>query len=166
MSDLFLSNTVRDEAVPLDEDLCFIADLGISIFYGVLYPLAGLPTADLSGSGDLDAALATGQIALVLADETTVVSHSAAIQIFNGRDPGDPLLLPKNLSAHAFRMLFTFPERVAIETSADPNVLTLRQDLASAPYVDRTKTSVIEGLDLLVGLALITAQRKTELLAY
>lgn len=68
------------------------------------------------------------------------------------------------LSLAEFRRRFTLAERVAIESSADPLVITIKKDLEAATYVSLLHAETIAGIDELISAGLIDAARKTAIL--
>jgi hypothetical protein len=68
------------------------------------------------------------------------------------------------ISKGAFRRRFTLAEKVEIKVSTDPVVKVLEEDLLATSNVDLDFQPLIEGLDYLISVGILTAERKAELL--
>jgi len=71
----------------------------------------------------------------------------------------------RKISKGAFRRRLTLNEKVAIQTSVDPIVKVLDEDLKASSFVDLDFQQFIDGLNYLASQAILTAARVTELLA-
>lgn len=69
------------------------------------------------------------------------------------------------ITVGAFRRRLTVAEKVAINTSTDPVVHVLKEDLFSSDYVDLDFDQLHAGLDYLVSVEILTEERKAVLLA-
>lgn len=69
------------------------------------------------------------------------------------------------ITVGAFRRRLTVAEKVAINTSTDPVVHVLKEDLFSSDYVDLDFDQLQAGLDYLVSVEILTEERKAVLLA-
>ena len=81
----------------------------------------------------------------------------------------DPLVpeVPEEIrviTVGAFRRRLTVAEKVAINTSEDPVVLVLKEDLFSSDYVDLDFTQLQEGLAYLASVGIFQSFRVAELL--
>lgn len=74
-----------------------------------------------------------------------------------------PAVVRLALSRLEFRRLFTFSERVAVDSSADPVVRTFCTDLSLAESVNLDDADVVAGLAYLEGAGLIAAGRADEI---
>lgn len=70
----------------------------------------------------------------------------------------------RTISKGAFRRRFTLDEKVDIKVSNDPVVKVLEEDLLATSSVDLDFQPLIEGLEYLVSVGILTAERKAELL--
>lgn len=68
------------------------------------------------------------------------------------------------ISKGAFRRRFTLAEKVEIKVSTDPVVKVLEEDLLATSNVDLDFQPLIEGLDYLISVGILAAERKAELL--
>lgn len=68
------------------------------------------------------------------------------------------------ITVGAFRRRLTVAEKVAINTSEDPVVLVLKEDLFSSDYVDLDFTQLQEGLAYLASVGILQSFRVAELL--
>ncbi|WP_282131397.1 hypothetical protein [Pseudoalteromonas aliena] len=68
------------------------------------------------------------------------------------------------ISKGAFRRRFTLAEKVHIKVSTDPVVKVLEEDLLATSNVDLDFQPLIEGLDYLISVEILTGERKAELL--
>ncbi|MEZ7276056.1 hypothetical protein [Pseudoalteromonas sp. 68 DY56-GL68] len=68
------------------------------------------------------------------------------------------------ISKGAFRRRLTLNEKVAVKTSTDPVVKVLEEDLIATSNVDLDFQPLIDGLDYLISVGILTAERKAELL--
>lgn len=65
----------------------------------------------------------------------------------------------------AFLNRFTSQERVAIRASVDPIVIDFMELMNAASEIDRTNPDTVAGINYLVTVGLLTAQRAQEVLA-
>ena len=70
----------------------------------------------------------------------------------------------RKISKGAFRRRLTLNEKVAIQTSADPIVKVLDEDLKASEFVDLDFQQFIDGLNYLASQNIFTVVRVTELL--
>ncbi len=70
----------------------------------------------------------------------------------------------RKISKGAFRRRLTTAEKVAIKTSTDPVVKVLEDDLLVTSFVDLDFQSLIDGIDYLIAINILTPARKVELL--
>ncbi len=143
-----------------------IRDLGFTVVPDELYPLLEVDPFALQISTSLPGALMTGAVQMIGPDGTTAFDTDAALAVLNGADLNDPFLHTHNINGQSFRMRFTFAERMAIDASELPAVVTLRNDLMKADVVDLSSSVVAEGLDMLIANGLLNSARKDELLSY
>ena len=71
----------------------------------------------------------------------------------------------RSITVGAFRRRLTIAEKVSINTSEDPVVYVLKEDLFSSTGVDLDFPQLIAGLDYLVSIGILTPERKVALLA-
>jgi hypothetical protein len=71
----------------------------------------------------------------------------------------------RQISKGAFRRRLTLSEKVAIQTSTDPVVKVLDDDLKASSFVDLDYQLLIDGLNYLESIGILTSARVTELLA-
>lgn len=81
----------------------------------------------------------------------------------------DPLVpevpeVARVITVGAFRRRLTVAEKVAINTSVDPVVHVLKEDLFSSDYVDLDFDQLHQGLDYLISVGILESERKDELL--
>lgn len=71
------------------------------------------------------------------------------------------------LTRLSFRNRFTFAEKVAIETAAETDVVVrvLLKDQSEATHIDLTRVDTQQGIQILVGKGLLTAERASEILS-
>ena len=83
--------------------------------------------------------------------------------------PTDYIVIPgpraRRLTPLQFRQRFTFAERVGIDNSTLPEVVTIRADFAAAAYIAPDDLNTVAALNGLVGLGRLTAARAAEILA-
>lgn len=70
----------------------------------------------------------------------------------------------RKITIGSFRRRLTLNEKIAIKTSSDPVVQVLDEDLKLSSYVDLDFQSLIDGLNYLETIDIITSERVTELL--
>lgn len=70
----------------------------------------------------------------------------------------------RKISKGAFRRRLYTSEKVAIKTSTDPVVKVLEDDLLVTSFVDLDFQSLIDGIDYLIAINILTPARKAELL--
>lgn len=70
----------------------------------------------------------------------------------------------RKISKGAFRRRLYTSEKVAIKTSTDPVVKVLEDDLLVTSFVDLDFPSLIDGIDYLIAINILTPARKAELL--
>lgn len=104
----------------------------------------------------------SGSISLEFLQTLNEAELTALITITNNLPIGDSC---RTLSKLQFRVRFTFEERIALDSSTDPAVHTLRRDFFSAEFIDLDDPLTIGGLDLLVYKNIILNTRKAEILA-
>lgn len=75
-----------------------------------------------------------------------------------------PAVRIRKISKGAFRRRLTTAEKVAIKTSTDPVVKVLEDDLLVTSFVDLDFQSLIDGIDYLIAINILTPARKAELL--
>ena len=75
----------------------------------------------------------------------------------------EPLESIRVISVGAFRRRFTLAEKVAMKVSTDPAVLVLQEDLLSSSFVDLDFTGLIEALEYLKSIGILTEERVVEL---
>lgn len=68
------------------------------------------------------------------------------------------------ISKGAFRRRFTLAEKVQIKVSTDPVVKVLEEDLLATSNVNLDFQPLIDGLDYLISVEILTNERKAELL--
>lgn len=71
------------------------------------------------------------------------------------------------ITPYAFRARFTVPEMVGVYTSAktDPILEMFLDDIRTAQEINLAESRVTDGLDYLMGLGLLTSERKAAILA-
>lgn len=69
----------------------------------------------------------------------------------------------RKLSVGAFRRRLTLDEKVAINTSTDPVVQVLKEDLFSSDFVDLDFEQTLAGLSYLESIGILTEGRKEAL---
>lgn len=74
--------------------------------------------------------------------------------------PQQPVI--RNITVGAFRLRFTLPEKVAIETSTDPVVKVLQADLNASKYIDLDNTALLQGLDYYVTAGILAGQPRID----
>lgn len=108
-----------------------------------------------------------GLAALALAEQPNLETHvwdpSTNPPRFILREP-DPLGI--TLTPDEFRQRYTFAERVASRTAAltDVRVAVLEEDVKSAPVVRLGHPRTVAGVQLLVSVGVLTAERAAEIL--
>jgi hypothetical protein len=75
-----------------------------------------------------------------------------------------PVEVIRKITIGAFRRRLTVAEKVAINTSVDPVVQVLKEDLASSQYVELDFQGLIDSLGYLVSQGILEASRVPELL--
>jgi hypothetical protein len=70
----------------------------------------------------------------------------------------------RKITIGAFRRRLTVAEKVAINTSVDPVVQVLKEDLASSQYVELDFQGLIDSLNYLVSQGILEASRLPDLL--
>jgi len=70
----------------------------------------------------------------------------------------------RKISKGAFRRRLTLNEKVAIQTSVDPIVKVLDEDLKASSFIDLDFKQFQDGLNYLVSQGILTAARVAELL--
>lgn len=132
------------------------------------YAIYRTDTRELWSVGTVPAdPMPAGLAALALAEQPDLATHvwdpSTNPPRFIAREP-DPLGLA--LTPDEFRQRYTFSERVASRTAAltDVRVAVLEEDVKSAPVVRLGHSRTVAGVQLLVSVGVITAERAAEIL--
>ncbi|WP_416308530.1 hypothetical protein [Neptunicella sp. SCSIO 80796] len=71
----------------------------------------------------------------------------------------------RHITVGSFRLRFTIAEKVAIETSADPVVKVLKDDLAASSYIDFENQALLDGLAYYESVGILAPGRIAELTA-
>lgn len=84
--------------------------------------------------------------------------------VFTTPTPEVPVEVIRKITIGAFRRRLTVTEKVAINTSLDPVVQVLKEDLASSQYVELDFQGLIDSLGYLVSQGILEASRLPDLL--
>lgn len=75
----------------------------------------------------------------------------------------DPEPTPRIITKYALRLRFTFAEKQGIDTSTDAGVIVFRNDFAVAEEIDLDSQGIIDGLNYLESVNLLSSGRANEI---